>query len=102
MSARVPTLNTMKKELVWDLPVRVFHWAFALAVGAALAIAFFADDDSKVFRLHMIFGIAGVFLLLPRLIMGIIGSKHARFANFPLHPRSILAFGLSFVRLMVF
>jgi cytochrome b len=87
----------MKKILVWDIPARLFHFAFAASLTAAIAIGFLVDDDSPLFQLHMLFGIVALFLLLIRLIMGIVGSRYSRFSSFPVHPREVLGYLFSAV-----
>ena len=82
----------MKKILIWDIPTRLFHWAFAASLTASLAIAFLIDDDSPLFQLHMLFGLIAAFLLLVRIVLGLIGSRHARFANFPVRPTEIVGY----------
>ena len=82
----------MRKILIWDIPTRLFHWAFAASLTAALAIGFLVDDDSPLFQTHMLFGIVAVFLLALRLLMGIFGSRYAKFSSYPLHPREIAAY----------
>lgn len=69
----------MQKVLIWDLPIRVFHWAFAFSVGAALGIAVLAGEESPFFPAHMLFGVAAVFFLVVRIALGIVGNKHNRF-----------------------
>lgn len=81
--------------LVWDLPSRLFHWGFAISLTLALAIGFLMDDDNPLFQLHMMFGIVALFLLIIRVVMGLVGSRYSRFASFPLRPREVLAYGLS-------
>lgn len=76
----------MKKILVWDLPIRLFHWTFAGSLSAALAIGFLVDDDSSFFQLHMLFGLVAAFALVVRLILGIAGSRYNRFTAMPLNP----------------
>lgn len=87
----------MKKILVWDIPARLFHFAFAATLTAAIAIGFLVDDDSPLFQLHMLFGIVALFLLLIRLIMGIVGSRYSRFSRFPVHPREVVGYLFSAV-----
>ena len=87
----------MKKILVWDIPARLFHFAFAASITAAIAIGFLVDDDSPLFQLHMLFGIVALFLLLIRLIMGIVGSRYSRFSSFPVHPREVVSYLISAV-----
>ena len=65
--------------LVWDIPIRVFHWGFAFCSGGALAIALVADKDSAVFPFHMLLGISACFFLLLRLVLALVGCPHNRF-----------------------
>jgi cytochrome b len=76
----------MNKILVWDIPTRLFHWAFAASLTGAIAIGFLTDDDAPLFMTHMLLGIVAVFLLIMRLVMGLVGSRYARFASYPLRP----------------
>ena len=85
----------MKKILIWDIPARLFHWAFAGSLTAAIVIGFLVDDDAPLFQLHMLFGIVALFLLCVRVVIGVIGSRHSRFANFPVHPREIIGYMVS-------
>ena len=87
----------MTKILVWDIPARLFHLAFAASLTAAIGIGFLVDDDEPLFQLHMIFGIIALFLLLIRLIMGIVGSRYSRFSSFPVHPREVTGYLLNAV-----
>lgn len=82
----------MKNILVWDLPIRLFHWTFAGALTAALAIGFLVDDDSPVFQLHMLFGLVAAFALVVRLILGIAGSRYNRFTAMPLRPVEVVGY----------
>ena len=63
----------MNKILVWDIPTRLFHWAFAASLTAAIGIGFLVDDDQPLFQWHMVFGIGGLFLLAVRVVMGVAG-----------------------------
>ncbi len=82
----------MNTILIWDIPTRLLHWAFALSLTASMGIGFLVDDDNPLFQSHMVFGIAALFLLAIRVILGFAGSRHARFANFPLRPREIAGY----------
>jgi cytochrome b len=82
----------MNVILVWDIPTRLFHWAFAASLTAAIGIGFLVDDDDPLFQLHMIFGIVALFLLVIRLVMGVVGSRYSRFSNFPIHPREVIGY----------
>lgn len=72
-------MNT-PKVLIWDWPIRVFHWAFALCMGAALALALLAEAGSRLFVWHMLLGLVACVLLLVRLVLGFFGSRYNRFS----------------------
>jgi cytochrome b len=88
-------MNTKK---VWDLPTRVLHWALALSLTASLGIALFADDEGPLFQYHMLFGFFALLVVVLRIIWGIFGSHHARFAHFPLSPRELAGYLSGVVR----
>ncbi|PZN33212.1 MAG: cytochrome B [Proteobacteria bacterium] len=67
------------KRLVWDLPLRVFHWLFALSLLAAWLTAEGGYDWREV---HFYIGYWTLGLLLFRIIWGFVGPRHARFSNF--------------------
>jgi cytochrome b len=69
----------MTKRLVWDLPLRLFHWLFALSIGAAWATAKAGYDWMQV---HFYIGYWIIGLLLFRIVWGFIGPRHARFSSF--------------------
>jgi cytochrome b len=87
----------MKKILIWDIPARLIHWAFAVSLTAALAIGFLGDDDSSFFQFHMLFGITAMFLLVLRIVLGFVGSRYSRFASYPVRPRGVITYLLSAV-----
>jgi cytochrome b len=69
----------LTRIVVWDLPMRLFHWALAIAVSTAIATGLIGGDWMKV---HGIAGLTIIGLLVFRLIWGFAGSTHARFASF--------------------
>ncbi|MCC6221438.1 MAG: cytochrome b/b6 domain-containing protein [Deltaproteobacteria bacterium] len=79
----------MKQKFVYDLPMRVFHWLFALLFVAAFAIGKTVDDDSLVFSYHMLGGIVLCFLVVLRVLWGIFGTKYSRFSGFALQPNEL-------------
>ena len=85
----------MNKILVWDIPARLFHWAFAASLTAAIGIGFLVDHEQSLFQLHMVFGIAALFLLAVRVVLGFVGSRYARFSSYPVHPREIVGYMIS-------
>jgi cytochrome b len=66
--------------MIWDLPTRLFHWLLVAAVG----YAWFAVDVLEDMEQHFYAGYSALTLILFRIIWGVIGSYHSRFANFPL------------------
>lgn len=81
-----------RKELVYDLPTRLFHWCFALLFLSAFGIAKIIDDESRVFTVHMLLGLTLGGIVLWRMVWGVIGSQYARFSQFALHPRELVAY----------
>lgn len=75
-----------QRIIVWDLPIRVFHVAFAACCAGSLAIALFVDDESGLFAWHMLLGIAACFLLAVRLAIGLFGSRHNRLKSMLFSP----------------
>lgn len=74
--------------LVWDLPVRVFHWLLALSFAGAYVTA-----ESERWRLvHVTLGYTVGGLIVFRLLWGLIGTRHARFASFVRGPAAVLRY----------
>jgi cytochrome b len=67
----------MRPMKVWDLPLRLFHWAIVVLILAAWMTELFDQMD-----LHMWIGETILALLLFRLAWGFIGSDTARFTRF--------------------
>lgn len=78
------------RQLVYDLPTRLFHWGFSGLFLTAFAIAKLIDDDSPVFSYHSLAGLTLGFLVMLRIIWGFTGTKHAKFSGFVLQPRELL------------
>ena len=74
--------------LVWDLPVRVFHGLLALSFAGAYVTA-----ESERWRLvHVTLGYTVGGLIVFRLLWGLIGTRHARFASFVRGPAAVLRY----------
>ena len=71
---------------VWDPLIRVFHWGLV----AAFATAWLTADEVQ--PLHEAAGYAVAGLVAFRLVWGLVGSRHARFAQFVAGPRATLAY----------
>jgi cytochrome b len=73
----MPALGT--RVAVWDLPLRLFHALLAAAVALAITTGLLGGSWMT---LHGRAGLAVVGLIAFRLVWGVVGSTHARFANF--------------------
>lgn len=74
---------------VWDLPLRLFHWALVAAVTLAAASGFLLD--SRALALHLLGGGIAAGLVAARVVWGFLGPTHARFAAFLRGPGPVLA-----------
>lgn len=68
-----------KKSLVWDLPLRLFHWLFAVSI---LASWYTSEQEGEMVNIHMQLGYFILGLVIFRLVWGFVGSKHSRFIQF--------------------
>jgi len=82
----------MSRGLVYDLPTRIFHWLFAGLFLTAFVITKTVDDESVTFSYHMIAGMTLSFLVVLRIIWGIVGTKHAKFSGFSLRPADLVSY----------
>jgi len=76
-------MNKQNEIPVWDIFVRVFHWALVLS----FTIAYFTEDD--LLGLHTFAGYSVLFLIGLRLVWGFIGTRHARFSDFVKRPAEV-------------
>lgn len=77
-----------RKVLVWDAPVRIFHWLMVLCFAGAWLSA-----ESERFRLlHVTLGYTMAGLVAFRLVWGLIGTRHARFASFVRGPGAVMRY----------
>ena len=65
---------------VWDPLVRIFHWSLV----ASFAVAWLSAEETR--DLHEWAGYAAAALVAMRLVMGVAGSRYARFAQFVRRP----------------
>ena len=71
---------------VWDLPLRIFHWALVIAVIGAVGSA-----KADVMWLHERFGLTVMGLVAFRIFWGFLGGYYARFSQFLTPPRTAFA-----------
>jgi cytochrome b len=76
---------------VWDLPLRLFHWALVLLVACSFITGEFSSKlGIWAAQWHEFSGYAVLALLLFRLSWGFIGGTHARFASFLRGPQAVI------------
>jgi cytochrome b len=71
--------------LVWDWPVRVFHWLMV----ASFAGAWLTAESERWRLVHVSLGYTMAGLVAFRLLWGLVGTRHARFASFVRGPRAV-------------
>ncbi len=74
------------RRLVWDLPLRAFHWLFVASILASWATA---EAGFNWMRWHIRLGYWMIGLLSFRVLWGFVGPRHARFASFLAGPRAV-------------
>ncbi len=80
---------------VWDLPVRLFHWALA----ASFTGAFVTNRlGVSYFKYHVWFGYAVIVLVTFRILWGFVGTRHAQFRNFLRGPVATLRYARDLLR----
>jgi cytochrome b len=79
----------LDSRLVWDLPVRVTHWALVLAVAGCWATHY---AGVEWFTWHRRLGYTVLVLVVFRIVWGFVGTRHARFAGFLRGPAALVAY----------
>ena len=72
---------------MWDLPTRLFHWSLV----GLIALCWWSGEEEQ-FDVHFWAGYAILFLIIFRLLWGLIGSSTARFASFIRGPLGVLQY----------
>lgn len=73
------------KILVWDAPVRVFHWLMVLC----FAGAWLTSESERWQLVHITLGYTMAGLIAFRVLWGLLGTRYARFAQFVRGPRAV-------------
>lgn len=82
------------KILVWDAPVRVFHWLLVLCFAGAYLTA-----ESERWRLvHVSLGYTMGGLVAFRLVWGLMGTRYARFSSFLRGPGAVVRYVRAMLR----
>src|SRR6266446_5534521 len=71
-------LETRATTVVWDLPVRIFHWVLVLLVVSQIVTATIGGNAMEY---HALGGYTILTLVLFRLLWGFAGGTHARFGD---------------------
>ncbi len=82
----VQTQAVTPQVKVWDPLVRIFHWSLV----ASFFIAYFVTEENL--PVHVWAGYVVLGLVLFRLVWGLVGTRHARFADFVRRPSTVVAF----------
>ena len=77
---------------VWDLPVRIFHWALVLLVFSQVVTA---SLGGNAMQFHALGGYAILALVLFRILWGFLGGTHARFRDFVQAPAPVMRYAKS-------
>lgn len=89
MSQPPASLDAKTEVTVWDLPLRVFHWALVALVSAAVATGL---AGGAWMSWHARAGQTIAALLVFRLAWGLWGTRYARFAQFWPSPGRVWAY----------
>jgi cytochrome b len=79
------TQSTDRRTLVWDLPVRMFHWLMVLS----FAGAYLSAESERWRLLHVTLGYTMAGLVAFRILWGLVGTRHARFSSFVRGPAAV-------------
>lgn len=85
-SKKSPPLQS--ENLVWDLPVRLFHWLMVFS----FAGAYLSAEAENWRTVHITLGFTMAALVGFRICWGFFGSHYARFSNFVRGPRVTLRY----------
>ena len=91
----VGATGKVKQEImVWDMPVRVFHWLLVIC----FAGAWLTSESERLAMIHYAFGYTACLLVLVRLVWGVIGTRYARFSQFLKSPKAIFEHFMAMLR----
>lgn len=83
-----------KRILVWDAPVRVFHWLMVLSFAGAYLTA----ETERLRLVHVTLGYTMAGLVLFRILWGLAGTRYARFSSFVRGPGAVMRYLGSLLR----
>ena len=68
-----------KPQLIWDLPVRIFHWGLVITL---FCLWYTSDQERGLLDYHILFGYFTFGLIVFRVAWGFVGTRYAKFVNF--------------------
>ena len=78
--------DTPKRSLIWDFPIRAFHWMLVIAI-----VVSFISVNRDEMEIHFASGSVVLALVIFRLLWGLIGPRTAQFHVFAPLPARIRA-----------
>ena len=84
-----PARAGVRRILLWDLPLRVFHWSL---VGAVTTAVVTGELGGAWMAWHGRAGLAIAGLLVFRVVWGVVGSATSRFTQFAPSPGRVVAY----------
>lgn len=81
-------------RLVWDVPVRLFHWGLVVLITVSILTG---GEEGTQFVVHVVSGHLILLLLLYRILWGFLGSPRARFRDFVASPKTVLHYSRGFL-----
>ena len=77
-----------KNSLIWDWPLRIWHWLLFICVSVALVTGLVSEWD--LMDLHRWMGMSVVALLFFRLLWSLCGGTYSRFRKYFTTPKSVV------------
>lgn len=96
VSGATSATREAQRRLVWDLPLRAFHWLFAASILASWGTA---KLGFTWMQWHIRLGYWMMGLIVFRVVWGLIGPRHARFTSFLKGPRAVVLYARGFAGL---
>jgi cytochrome b len=79
----------MKKYLVWDIPVRLFHWLLVLCLFGQWLTTEVLENSMDI---HFYIGYFTLGLIIFRLLWGLFGTRYSKFSSFIAGPKAIISY----------
>jgi len=87
MNSKYTSTAGREGGLVWDWPLRVFHWLLVICVAGAWATHY---AGLEWFGWHRRLGYTTLVLVVFRIAWGFVGTRHSRFGSFLRGPRAVV------------